>query len=140
MLSFAVLSALSSILLVKDAATVGVDEARDILAKIDAGEPALVVGGPFMSNRTVKFGDASLTLDEAKARLANLPMTHEALGPQTGWRDGAWTDSPGPRMEKGGRVEPANDGGRRFTTGGRSCNGRPFISTSRRMLPGTISS
>lgn len=118
MLSVAVLPVLFSVLLVKDAATVGVDEARDILAKIDAGEPALVVGGPLMSNRMVKFGDESLTLDEAKARLANLPMTHEALGPQAGWRDGAWVDSPGARMAKGGRVEPVPEGTRRFTTGG----------------------
>ena len=111
-------SVFASVLLVKDAATVGVDEARDILAKIDAGEPALVVGGPFMSNRTVKLGDASLTLDEAKARLDNLPVTHEALGPQAGWRDGAWKDTPGPRMAKGGRVERMPEGGRRFATGG----------------------
>ena len=48
-------SVFASVLLVKDTATVGVDEARDILAKIDAGEPALVVGGPFMSNRTVRW-------------------------------------------------------------------------------------
>ena len=55
MLTLASIAALSSVLFVKDAATIGVDEARDILAKIDAGEPALVVGGPFMSNRTVRW-------------------------------------------------------------------------------------
>ena len=118
MLGIAVLPVLSSVLLVKDAATVGVDEARDILGRIDAGEPTLVVGGPLMANRTVRFGETALTLDEARVRLAGLPMAHEALGPQAGWRDGTWTDSPGPRMAKGGRMESADEGGRRFTTGG----------------------
>ena len=117
-MKIAVLSTLSAVLLVKDAAKVGVDESRDVLAKIDAGEPALVVGGPLMANRTVKFGDASLTLDEARARLANLPLSHEALGPRAGWRDGAWADSPGPRMAKGGHIERTADGTRRFLTGG----------------------
>jgi len=109
---------LSSVLVLRDAATVGVDEARDALVRIDAGEPALVVGGPFMSNRKVRLGAETVTLDEAKRRLANIEMSHEALGPKAGWRDGKWTVSPSPRMPKGGRIEPTAEGGRRFVTGG----------------------
>jgi len=118
MVTFVATAFLSSVLLVRDAATVGVDEGRDVLARIDAGEPALVVGGPFMSNRKVRFGAETLTLDEAKRRLANIEMSHEALGPMAGWRDGKWTASPSPRMPKGGRIEPTAENGRRFVTGG----------------------
>jgi len=108
----------SSVLSVRDAATVGVDEARDVLAQIDAGRPALVVGGPFMSDRKVSLGAKVLTLGEVEAHLANLPMHHEAFGPKAGWRVRDWTHAPGPSTAKGGHLEPTDAGGCRFVTGG----------------------
>ena len=117
-MSLAVAAILSSVLVVNDASSVGVGEARDILAKIDAGQPALVVGGPFMSNRTVRIGEETLTLADAENRLADLEMMHETLGPKAGWRDGAWSHAPGPLTAKGGRMEATAGNVRRFATGG----------------------
>ena len=97
-------------LVVRDAATVDVETARKVLADIDAGRPALIVGGPLLSDRRVKWGGAWLPLSAARARMAELPAAHAVLGGDRGFGLTGFEHHLGWLTEKGGTLAVDPDG------------------------------
>jgi len=97
-------------LVVADAATVDVETARKAIAEIDAGRPALVVGGPLLSDRRVKWGGEWLPLSAARARMATLPAGHAVLGGARGFDLKGFEHHQGWLTEKGGTLTVDPDG------------------------------
>ena len=99
-----------SSLVVPDAATVSVDEARKILSDIAAGRPTLVIGGPLLSNRKVLYGGETLTISDVRKRIGGISAEHVVMDAEKGFRIGSFSHSTGPETVPGGSVQADPNG------------------------------
>ena len=97
-------------LVVMDAATVDFETARQAIAEIDAGRPAVVVGGPLLCDRRVDWNGEWLPLSAARARMDALPAGHVLLGGDRGFDLKGFEHHMGWLTAKGGSLAPDPDG------------------------------